>query len=40
MSLEHNKYSQNLLNTNTKKAIESVCINGVSVLNGLNVEKM
>ena len=32
-------YIETLLSTDTEKAIESACINGVSVLSGLNLEK-
>ena len=34
------KYSQTPFNTDTEGGIESVAINGVSVLNGLSSEKM
>ena len=30
----------NSVTTNTERAIESVCINGVSVLSGFNLKKM
>ena len=34
-----NKVQANLVNTDTEGAIESVCIHGMSVLSGLNLEK-
>ena len=33
-------YNEAPFNTNTKGTIETVCINGVSIFSGLNLEKM
>ena len=39
LNRHNNKVQANLVNTDTEGAIESVRVNGVSVLSGLNLEK-
>ena len=39
-SYQRTFYSTNTINTDTEEANESVCINGVSILSGLNSKKV